>query len=145
MKSTLSDLDQFLGLLLANIRLLPVVFVDHLDRNAAHLAAQMVERKFERVAHVVADDGSRAAEGRDEADLDRSLCCAIAGAAASSNAALAASKVFCMVVLLEGPSGPITLEPLMQRVCGPKVHRIEGACGPSFPTVSRERRPPAEL
>jgi hypothetical protein len=31
----------------------------------------VIERQFERVAHVVADDGDRAAKRADEADLDR--------------------------------------------------------------------------
>ena len=47
-----------------------VVLVDDLDRQAADLAAEMIERELERVAHVVADRGDRAAERADEADLD---------------------------------------------------------------------------
>ena len=82
----LVGLDQLFGLLLADIRLLPVILVDHLDRLAAHLAAHMIQRQLERVAHVVADHSGRAAEGRDKADLDgvaggcglrqRQNCCA---------------------------------------------------------------------
>jgi hypothetical protein len=33
----------------------------------------VVEREFERVAHIVADHGHRTAERRDESDLDRFL------------------------------------------------------------------------
>jgi hypothetical protein len=33
----------------------------------------MVERKLERIAHVVADHGGRTAERADESDLDRFL------------------------------------------------------------------------
>ena len=33
----------------------------------------MVERELEGIVHVVADDGNRAAERADEADLDRLL------------------------------------------------------------------------
>src|SRR6185369_2528105 len=66
----LVGLDQFFGLLLADIGLLAIVLVDHLDRLAAHLAAEMVERKLEGIAHVVADRSSRTAESRDKADLD---------------------------------------------------------------------------
>ena len=40
---------------------------------AAQLAAEMVEPELERVAHIVADGGGRAAECADEADLDRLL------------------------------------------------------------------------
>src|SRR5206468_3882537 len=50
-----------------------VVLIDDLDREAAHLAAEMVEGKLDGIAHVVADDGGRAAEGADEADLHVSL------------------------------------------------------------------------
>ena len=39
--------DQLLGLLLADLRLEAVVFVDHLDRQAAHFAAHVIEREFE--------------------------------------------------------------------------------------------------
>ena len=66
----LVGLDQLFGLLLADVRLLAVVLVDHFDRHAAHLAAHMIERELERIAHVVADHSGRAAEGRDKADLD---------------------------------------------------------------------------
>ena len=66
----LVGLDQLFGLLLADVGLLAVVLVDHLDRLAAHLAAQMVERELERVAHVVADHSGGTAEGGDKADLD---------------------------------------------------------------------------
>ena len=63
-------LDQLLGLLHADIGLLRVVLIDHLHRQAADLAAEMIERELEGVAHVVADHGGRTAEGRDIADLD---------------------------------------------------------------------------
>ena len=66
----LVGLDQLLGLLHADFGLDLVVLVDHLDRQAADLAAVMVEGELERVAHVVADRGDRAAERADEADLD---------------------------------------------------------------------------
>jgi hypothetical protein len=46
-----------------------VVLVNDLDRQAAELAAVMVKPELERVAHVVADGGGRAAECADEADL----------------------------------------------------------------------------
>ncbi len=62
--------DQLLGLLHADIRLLRVVFVDDLDRQAAELAAEVVETELERIAHVVADGRGRAAERADEADFD---------------------------------------------------------------------------
>src|SRR5471032_3307980 len=52
------------------IWLLLVVLIDHLDRPACHLAAEMIERQFERIARVVADRGGRTAEGRDKADSD---------------------------------------------------------------------------
>src|SRR5258708_12052356 len=61
---------EFFGLLLSDVRLLLIVLVDHLDRFAAHLAAEMIERELERIAHVVADHRGRAAEGRDKPDLD---------------------------------------------------------------------------
>ena len=70
MKSTLSDSISFSVFCLPTSGLLLVVLVDDLDRHAADLAAEMVERELERVAHVVADDRGRAAEGRDKADLD---------------------------------------------------------------------------
>ena len=70
MKSTLSELDQLLGLLLAGFRLEAVIFVDDFDRQPAHLAAHVVERELERVAHVLTDDGNWTAERADEADLD---------------------------------------------------------------------------
>ena len=35
---------------------------------------EMVERELEGIAHVVADHGGRAAEGRDKADLDSVAC-----------------------------------------------------------------------
>src|SRR5262249_41708944 len=60
-------------LLHAHFRLLLVVLVDHLDREAADLAVEVVERELNRVAHIVADDSGRAAEGTDKADLDASL------------------------------------------------------------------------
>ena len=63
-------LDQLLGFLHADFRLDLVVLVDDFDRQPADLAAEMVEAELERIAHVVADRGGRAAERRDEADLD---------------------------------------------------------------------------
>jgi len=39
--------DQLFGLLLADLGLEAVIFVDHLHRNAAHLAAHVVERELE--------------------------------------------------------------------------------------------------
>ena len=42
-----------------------------LPRLAGHLAAEMIEREFERVAHVLADDRCRPAESGDKTDLDR--------------------------------------------------------------------------
>src|SRR5260370_19559001 len=66
----LVGLHEFFGFLLADVRLLLIVLVDHLDRLAAHLAAEMIERELERIAHVVADHRGRAAEGRDKPDLD---------------------------------------------------------------------------
>ncbi len=62
--------DQLLGLLHPDVGLLRVVLVDDLDRQAADLAAEMVETELEGVAHIVADHGGRAAERADEADLD---------------------------------------------------------------------------
>ncbi len=64
-------LNQLFGLLLADIGLLLVVLVDHLDRPSIHLAADVIERQFERIARVGADRGGRAAESIDEPDLDR--------------------------------------------------------------------------
>ena len=66
-------LDQLVGLLLADFRLEAVVLVDHLNRQPAHLAAYVVERELERVAHVIADGRGRTAERRDKADFDRFL------------------------------------------------------------------------
>src|SRR5207249_10795705 len=65
--------DELLGLLHAHFRLLLVVLVDHLDREAADLAPKVIERKLDGIAHIVADDSGRAAEGADEADLHASL------------------------------------------------------------------------
>ncbi len=48
--------DQLLGLLHADFGFLRVVLVDDLNRQAAELAAEMVEAKLEGVAHVVADE-----------------------------------------------------------------------------------------
>ena len=47
MKSTLSELDQLFGLLLADFRFEAVVFVNYLDRQAAHFASHVVERELE--------------------------------------------------------------------------------------------------
>ena len=69
----LVGLDQLLGLLHADFRLDLIVLVNHLDRHAADLAAEMVERELEGIAHVVADGRNGAAERADEADLDRLL------------------------------------------------------------------------
>ena len=66
-------LDQLLGLLQSDVRLDLVVFVDDFDRQAAELAADMIEAELERVAHIVADHGDRAAKARNEADFDRLL------------------------------------------------------------------------
>jgi nucleoside-diphosphate-sugar epimerase len=65
--------DQLFSLLPAHLRPLLIVLVDHLDRQGAHLAAEMIEREFEGVAHVAADHGRRTAERTDKADLDALL------------------------------------------------------------------------
>jgi hypothetical protein len=46
-----------------------IVLINHLDRDAAHFAAKMVKCELERVAHVIAHHGGRAAECADELDL----------------------------------------------------------------------------
>src|SRR5262249_52340949 len=69
----LVGLDELLGLLDAYLGLLLIVLVNHLDRQAPHLAAQMVERKLDRVSHVVADHGGRAAERAFETYFSASL------------------------------------------------------------------------
>ena len=66
--------DQLIGLLLADLRLLRVVFVENLDRLSGHLAAEMLEAEVEPVAHVVANRRSRTAERADETDLDGVRC-----------------------------------------------------------------------
>ena len=62
--------DQLLGFLYADFRFDLVVLIDDLNRQSAKLAAKMIEAEFEGILHVVADRGRRAAERRDEADLD---------------------------------------------------------------------------
>jgi hypothetical protein len=61
--------DELVGFLLADIGSLLIVLVNHLDRDAAHFAAKMVQCELERVAHVVAHHGCRSAECADEPDL----------------------------------------------------------------------------
>ena len=110
--------DQLLGLLLADVRLLPVVFVDHLDRETADLAAHMIERELERIAHVVADHRGRAAEGRDEADLDRLVCWAAAGPAASARIAPAAISDFFIFSFLRYFGRPLELPVILLNCSG---------------------------
>jgi hypothetical protein len=63
--------DQLVGLLLADLRLLGVVLVDHFDRLSRHLPAELIEGKIEPIAHIVADGRRRTTERTDKADLDR--------------------------------------------------------------------------
>src|SRR5712692_1939183 len=55
--------------LLAHVGLDLVVAVDHLDVEPRHLAPEVIERKLDRVLHVLADDALRARQRGDEADL----------------------------------------------------------------------------
>jgi hypothetical protein len=59
------------GELLANIGLPLIVTVDHLDLEAAYLAAQVIEGQLHRILHMLADDTGRPGQRGDEADLDR--------------------------------------------------------------------------
>ena len=52
-------LQHLVGDLLADVGLELVVAVDHLDVEAADLAAEVVERELDRVLHVLADDARR--------------------------------------------------------------------------------------
>ena len=61
---------ELVGLLLADLGPLLVILVDDLDGLAGHLAPQVIERQLDRVAHVVADDGSGTGQRRDVADRD---------------------------------------------------------------------------
>ena len=54
-------LQHLLGELHADLGLELVVAVDHLDGEAAHLAAEVVERELDRILHVLADDRGRTA------------------------------------------------------------------------------------
>jgi hypothetical protein len=66
--------DQLVGLLLADLGLLLIILVDDLGGDAADLAAEMVERELEAVAHIVADHRGGPAERGDETDLGALLC-----------------------------------------------------------------------
>ena len=61
---------QLLGLLLANFRLNLIVFEQDLDRNSAHLAAEMIERDHDRIAHILADNARATRQRCYETDLD---------------------------------------------------------------------------
>ena len=104
-------LDQLLGLLHADVRLLRVVFVDDLDRQAAELAAEVVETELERIAHVVADGRGRAAERADEADFDGFLLrrCVLNHARAAASASAVAAKTPILIIacipLIAAPVG----------------------------------------
>ena len=63
-------LDELVRLLLADLGLEPVVLVDDLDVEPAHLAADVVHGEVDRVLHVAAHHGGAGGEGGDEADLD---------------------------------------------------------------------------
>ena len=56
MMSTWSLLEHVVGDLHADVGLGLVVAVDHLDRQPADLAAEVLERELDRVLHVLADD-----------------------------------------------------------------------------------------
>ena len=70
MKSTLSDSISFCVFCTPTSGFGQIILVNHLDRHAAELAPDVIKRELERVAHVIADGGGRAAERADEADLD---------------------------------------------------------------------------
>src|SRR6185436_19569282 len=72
-KIDLVGLHELLALLHAYFRPLLIVLVDNLDRQVAHLAAEVIEREFEGIAHIVADDCGRPAARADEADFHASL------------------------------------------------------------------------
>ena len=63
--------DQLVGLLLTELWLELVVFVNHLDRQPAHRSANVFEPKLERIAHVFANCRSRATECAHKTDLHR--------------------------------------------------------------------------
>ena len=63
--------DQLVGLLLTELWLELVVFVNHLDRQSAHRPANVVEPKLERIAHVFADCRSGAGECAHKTDFHR--------------------------------------------------------------------------
>ena len=87
----LVGLDQLLGLLLADFRLEAVVFVDHLDRQTAHLAAHVIERELEGIAHILPMTATGPLNVLTKPILI-DFCWATAGPAASSRAALAAKS-----------------------------------------------------
>ncbi len=72
-KSTWSELDQLVRLLLPDLRLGGVVLVDDFYRAARHLTAELFDAQIEAIPHVVADGCRRTAEGPDEADFDAVL------------------------------------------------------------------------
>src|SRR5262249_39764341 len=64
---------QFLGLLLADVRLECVVLVNHFDWQAPDFSSHMIEREFERIAHVIANGCRRATESTYKPDFDSFL------------------------------------------------------------------------
>ena len=63
-------LQHLLGDLHADVGLELVVAVEHLDRQAADLAAEVLDGELDRLLHVLADHALRAGHRADEADLD---------------------------------------------------------------------------
>ena len=62
--------DQAVGHLLGHVRVLLVVAGEHLDRQVAHLVAEVFERELEAVADVDAQTGAGAGQGRQHPDFD---------------------------------------------------------------------------
>jgi hypothetical protein len=64
------QVDELVGLLLADLRLEAVVLVDHLEVEITHLAAHVLDREIDGILLVIADHRGRCGERGDEADLD---------------------------------------------------------------------------
>ena len=63
-------LQELVGCLLGDVRILLVVGNQYLSRQIAQLAAEMLDAQLETVADIDAEAGPRAGQGGDEANLD---------------------------------------------------------------------------